>query len=333
MTLVTAGAGEGRGAVLEAEPARTPLPRLGVLYSYESGEKAATRALDFARASGLRSILDSGAWSVFNAGAFIDPKAHAAYVNDIKADHPSTRFVGLDVIGDEEASYRNWMDQRALGAPVEPTVHFGSDPALVDRYLDAGLVTDGAGERWVNCGGMVAASSRPSWIRPTMAWVAAVRRRLPEDVKIHGLGMTTPAANDLVRFDSVDSTYWLVSYARFRNLPLFDPDKRAWILLQLMTSSAAYTAESRATFRGHGRLLRERYGVTAREVWGMTDSERLALSVQSHAYFADAYRARHRTPDSPIVYLAGAPSSPTAASGGLMGPISEWAVPGFDVLR
>lgn len=335
MTLATDPSADGRLARLEAygrqqflglpAPVDEPMPRLGVLYSYEAGEKTSNRALAFARSRGVRSILDSGAWSVFNNGATIDPVAHAKYVVDVAPEHPLTRFIGLDVIGDDPQSYRNWMMQREAGAPVEPTIHYGEHPDFITRYVDAGLAVNGAGETWINCGGMVAASSRPSWIRPTMAWVAAVRARLPEHVKIHGLGMTTPSANDLVRFDGVDSTYWVVSYARFRNLPLFNPERRSWILFQLMTSSAEYTRGSRAGFKGHGRVLRELYGVTPAEVWEMNDNERLELSIRSHAYFADTYRARHKDPTAPVVYLASAPSSETAGSAVLMDPIARWA--------
>jgi hypothetical protein len=302
------------------------MPRLGVLYSYEQGPVAAERGLDFARRLGLRSILDSGAWSVFNAKAVIDIDQHAAYVNRLAPSHPLTRFVALDVIGDEEASYRNWLHQRELGCPVEPTVHYGSNPMDVDRYVNGsatvpGLAINGAGEYWLNCGGMVAASSRPSMIRPTMAWVAAVKRRLPPEVKIHGLGMTTPLANDMIKFDSVDSTYWLVSLARFRTLPIFNPEKREWDRVTLLTKTKAHLEESKATFAGLGPLLRKHYNTTPRELWDMTEAERFGLSIKSHALFVDTYRARHASDTAPIAYLAGAPTSETASNAGLMDEI------------
>lgn len=307
------------------------LPRLGVLYTYESGERSALRGLTFARNHDVRSILDSGAWSVFNAGAVIDPRAHAQFVLDLVPTFTNTRFVGLDVIGDEETTYRNWMLQREMGAPVEPTIHFGAPPDFIDRYLSEGLAVNGQGETWINCGGMVMASSRPTWIRPTMAWIAAVRSRLPEHVKIHGLGMTTPAANDLIRLDSVDSTYWLVSLARNRVLPLFDPSRRRWSRIGMATATQEYRLESKATMAGIGPLLRSAYGTTPREVWEMDDTARLFLSIRSHAHFADAYRARHRHPSSPVVYLAGAPGSETAQSSVLMPEIARWADVGADL--
>src|SRR5690606_4053287 len=92
-----------------------------------------------AAAHGLPTVLDSGAWSVFNAGATIDPLKQAAFVVKASALYPEARFLALDVIGDEEATWRNWVLQRRAGARVEPTIHFGAEPLLVRRFLTYGL--------------------------------------------------------------------------------------------------------------------------------------------------------------------------------------------------
>jgi len=297
---------------------RAEAPRIGVLFTYDSGDKAVLRGLGESHRRGVPSIVDSGGWSVFNAGAVIDPVLQAQFAISTRALYPETRFLALDVIGSPEETWENWALQRSLGAPVEPTLHYGTDPAEFDRYLEAGLYVNDDGDAWVNFGGMVASSSRPTWIRPTMAWVASIKRRLPAAeslgyrVRFHGLGMTTPSANDIVKFDGVDSSYWLISLARFRTLPLFDPERRRWARMLLASAKPEYERESRVELHAVRDLLRKHYDTEPAAVWAMDDGERYGLSIRSHAYFADAYRRRHHDPKAPIVYLAAAPTKPDA---------------------
>lgn len=301
----------------ELSPAGLP-PRLGVLFTYANSEAANRRVLAEATDRKLPVILDSGAWSVFNAGAKIDREAHAAFVIAAQDDFPDARFLALDVIDSEVESFRNWVAQREAGARVEPTIHFGSPPSDMRLYLDRafggghpGLAPMADGRSWINVGGLVSGQSNPAMHRRMAAWSAAVRREVDKydpAVRIHGLGTTTPAVNDLVRFDGVDSSYWLVSLARFRTLPLFNPDTRRWTRMLIASAKPAYERESRSALYAAARMLRKHYGASPADLWEMTDDERLGLSLRSHAYFADAYRTRHRRLESPIVYLAGAPT-------------------------
>jgi hypothetical protein len=241
--------------------------------------------------------------------------------------YPEARFLALDVIGDEEATWRNWVLQRRAGARVEPTIHFGAEPLLVRRFLTYGLARMPDGRAWINVGGLVAGQSNPKMHRQMAAWSAAVRREVERikpkyEVLIHGLGTTTPAVNDLVRFDGVDSSYWLVSLARYRTLPLFDPEKRRWARALVANAKAEYVRASKADIHAMARTLRRHYATTPAELLAMTDPERLALSLRSHAYFADAYRRRHGRYDTPIVYLAGAP---TKADDPLWDEIARWS--------
>jgi len=288
-----------------------------VLFTYANSEAANLRVLGVAAAHGLPTVLDSGAWSVFNAGVKIDPVRHAKFVIDAAALYPHARFLGLDVIYNPEETWRNWNLQRDLGAPVEPTIHMPAGPEVALRYVEAGLATE-----WMNLGGLAGAQGVTSRVRAATAWAATIRRALPPEIKLHGLGTTTPYANDLMRFDGVDSSYWRVSLARYRTLPLFDPDKRRWARALVASAKPEYVRASKADIHAMSRMLRRYYSTTPALLLEMTDERRLGLSLRSHAYFADAYRHRHASYDTPIVYLAGAP---TKADDPIWDEIARWS--------
>jgi hypothetical protein len=292
-------------------PGETAPPRLGVLFTYNISRDLNERLTAEATRRNIPIVMDSGAWSVFNAGATIDRVEHARWVKEMTTRYPDVRYLGLDVIGDEEASFRNWVAQRELDARVEPTIHFGAPASDVKRYLAEGLAAMPDGKKWINVGGLVAGQGNPKMHRQMAAWSASILRELPDDVFVHGLGTTTPAVNDLVRFDGVDSSYWLVSLVRFRMLPLFDPSRRKWVRMLLADRKPEYERDSRQDLHIASRILRAFYDTTPAEVWDGDDTFRLNLSLRSHAYFADAYRARHLSPRTPIVYLAGKPVTVT----------------------
>lgn len=278
-------------------------PLLGLLTSYADGPRTVGRVLDNAVAFGLPLIVDSGAFTAHSTGRPINLDEHTAYINDRKAA-PRVRWVGLDVIGNAEATRRNWLHQRSHDAPVEPTIHYGADPAEVDKYVRAGLAPGADGQAWINLGGIVAQTKRPSNHPKIAAWCAAVARRLPDGVKVHGLGCTPPSLNRLFGYDSIDSIYWQATIVRHRHLSLFDPLLGDWRIFYVNHTNPTQRATSWRGAHRHGRFLRRQYGTTPAEIVDGPDATLKRLAMRSHATMAAYLRQRHGT--ELVIHLAGA---------------------------
>lgn len=79
-------------------------------------------------------ILDSGAWSSFNNGKTIDVYLYNQFIKTY--GKLFTSCVALDVIGNAEESYKNYMVQKKAGLDVIPVFHpiFESDEWL-EKYI------------------------------------------------------------------------------------------------------------------------------------------------------------------------------------------------------
>lgn len=202
---------------------------------------------DLTRLGGLRVIGDSGAFSAHHQGVTITTAQLAAW-----ATRWRSRFcwvAALDVIGDAHATRRNWHELVDLhGIPGVPTIHFGSDPALLDYYAARGV-------DFVGLGGMVGRSRNAQ-----MRWLVTVfkyARAKHPDMRFHGWGLTHTQGLQLPFF-SVDSSGWSMSY-RYGTLTLRDPDRTGKTVALDLDGRSSYTPSVAA-------LLREHYGVNPDEV-------------------------------------------------------------------
>lgn len=279
----------------------TEIPPLGVLGSYaiERGPAGMRHAQAF-RDAGLPVVWDSGAFSVFTGTASIDADSHAEWVAAQEHD-PSTRFLALDVIGDAEGTLANYRRQRIdHGVPVEPTIHFGDPVQQVDRLLEVEV------PEWINLGGLVPYLAQPAEARRCAAFVAAVRKRLPDSVRIHVLGCVHPAVGKLVHHDAGDSTRWL-SPRRDRHLMLWDDARADWRRYPVSTTTGIEGRREKSWESAYrdGRWLRETYSLDPVEMTVEPDSYRLlAVSIESMRRYALWLGAHHGRPTT--VYLAGA---------------------------
>lgn len=268
--------------------------RLGYLgsFAYDRGD-AATQKISKYLLEGFPVMLDSGAFSVMNSGARIDINEHTEWVRmwqDKNDTGTQLLCVALDVIGDQNATVRNYEKQVNDGASVVPTIHYPNDPDVVDAYADSPT-------GWVNLGGMVRYFSS-SHLNNVIAWCAAViTRTRKHGLKVHGLGATPPKIHWFIPFDSCDSTYWL-SGSRFGQHSVFDPTIRDWRKIKTGNRSAYK----------YGSMLRLRYGLEpdaldadTRGEAGRKFAEKVAI--QSHDVFAETFRERHAS--NLIVHLAG----------------------------
>lgn len=270
------------------------ISRLGYLgsFAYDKGDAATNRIKTYLQ-HGVPVILDSGAFSVLNSGASINMSEHTDWVqqwHQMNTTGTQLLCVALDVIGDHEATIRNYEKQIDRGAIVVPTLHYPTDPKEVSRYAESP-------SGWINLGGMVRYFSK-SHLKNVIAWcAAAINHARRYGLKVHGLGATPPEIHWSIPFDSCDSTYWL-SGSRFGQHSIFDPQIRDWRKIKT-TSKAAYK---------YGPLLREYYGLLPSDLdadtrgnEGRMRAERIAI--QSHDVFAQTFRERHGS--ELIVHLAG----------------------------
>lgn len=195
--------------------------------------------------AGLRIIGDSGAYSAASLGTTVDRDAYYAWV--ARWQHVLHWCAGLDVIGDDDATYRNW-----LAAPADlqlvPTVHYGVEPSAIDKYAEAGATL-------IGLGGMVPHKSQPMKLLRWAAQVMRYARDQHPQVRFHGWGVTHPQLIMNLPWWSVDSSGWGAAY-RYGRAVLIDPTTGARVNA---------TLDGRDMAR-HATLLRQHYGVDWTEV-------------------------------------------------------------------
>lgn len=252
-------------------------------------------------------VWDSGAFSVFTGADHVTVEEHTAWVLAGQRAVPGpVRYIGFDVIGDADATFENYRMQRAAGAVVEPTIHYGAPLGYIDRVLD---VADTA---WLNLGGVVPLLKGGGDSRRVAAFVAAVRRRVPPEVKLHALGCTDPGVLNLVGLDGVDSTTWLGA-RRFGRVPLYDPARGRWYKLDVGRSTPRETVWKNVHRRS--AVLRRYYGVGPDEVAARVgdDDWMFSLTVAAFNLLSEASTRRHKR--SLTVYLAGIRKSEAVTPG------------------
>lgn len=243
---------------------------LGILVSYVEDTNREQQLVDALIDIGSPVVWDSGAFSVFTGKATITPQQHAEWVCR-QVQRPNLRFIGLDVIGDAEATLANYRVQRELGAPVEPTIHYGDPISQIDRLLEV------APTEWLNIGGLVPFLRGSRNLRHVAAFLAAVRRATPDDIRIHALGCTTPSVLRQVPVDAVDSSSWLAA-PRYRGLSLFDDQRGRWRQFELGSSTARRRSDAWADAHSSGAWLRDRYGISPVELLERANDRHFVLT-------------------------------------------------------
>lgn len=267
---------------------------VGLLFTY-AGVNAATLArADQAERLGVPVVWDSGAWSVHTRGAHVDPREHAAWVAKRQANGSTARYIALDIIGDHDGTARQHAKQQALGAIVEPTIHYG---ASID-HLDAFDVRT----EWVNIGGLAGMTRGHAPIRARGWAEPIVDKARASGARVHGLGATHPILTKRIAWSGVDSTFWM-SAARFGLLPLFDDKTGGWRRIHYRTRTRSTRAKGWRAMYENGRWLRDVYAITPDELDRASNDRVRDLSVESHRRYAQHLARRHQ--QAVIVYLAG----------------------------
>lgn len=166
-------------------------------------------------------LLDSGAFSAKTLGTKIEIEAYCNYVEQHR-EVLAAYFV-LDVIGDAEASQRNYEYMRRRGLDPLPVYHVSVEPLSVLE----GILAQRPG--YVALGGMASERATRAELRLNLdACWRVIERFWP--VKVHGLGVMAQWALERYPFYSVDGSSAIVAagmgrVARWNNGQLLS---RSW---------------------------------------------------------------------------------------------------------
>lgn len=190
----------------------------------------------------VRLIGDSGAFSAHTGGTPIDLVEYAEWVRRWRDD--LLWAASLDVIGDPDATWRNWLLLRDRhGLATVPTVHAGTDPSVLDRY-----VTEGA--TLVGLGGMAGKGQAQKAYRWAVAMFRRARDRHP-GVRFHLWGVTARKYLDHLPAWSADSSGALSRVMRYGHFGMFDPHRGEAVRVVL---------DGRGVYQ-HSQVLRQVYGI------------------------------------------------------------------------
>lgn len=219
-----------------------------------------------------RLIGDSGAFSAYTQGATIRTADYASWVHRWR---PHLFWAAsLDVIGDAEASYHNWLTlKNDHGLDTVPTIHHGADHATwMRRYADHNV-------DFMGLGGMVGAPN-PVLLRWMLSVIRYARTHHPR-MRFHAWGVSGHPILSKLPLYSGDSSGPLGQAPRFNSIPLWHPERRRMVNVPLDGKS----------IYAHRDTLRRHYRVAAADVAVSTPATRRALSVL--AVRSTALRANH----------------------------------------
>lgn len=163
--------------------------RLNLLLAYPYMDRA-TETLLAAKKDEIRFVLDSGAFTAWKAGKSIQIDDYCRFVEGMTFE--PWRYFTLDVIGDPEASLKNYDLMVARGFKPLPIFTRGEDPSVIDYYYSTSDV--------VGIGGLVGTKGNKGFINGIMSHVG---RR-----KVHWLGFTSVEFLKHYRPYMCDSSSW-----------------------------------------------------------------------------------------------------------------------------
>ena len=135
-------------------------------------------------------LIDSGAFSFYNSGKDIQL---SDYEKALKESNFKNYF-NLDVIGDAEGSYQNYLKMLEHGLNPIPVFHADTPIEYLEKYLD---LTD-----FISVGGLVGNNNIDSNLNGIFNMIEKVNPQ----TKVHGLGLTKVSIIKSYPFYSVDSS-------------------------------------------------------------------------------------------------------------------------------
>lgn len=154
-------------------------------------------------------LIDSGAFTAYCQGTIISHEDYLRWAEGFRLRWESRvrqlEFLSLDVIGDQEATWRNYRALRMAHLPVIPVVTYGAHMRDVDRALD-----DGEGR--LALGGLMPYSQRPSilrgWLDACFGRAMAYQHANGQLPRVHILGVAHRWVLERYPAASADSSAW-----------------------------------------------------------------------------------------------------------------------------
>ena len=155
-----------------------------------------------------RLIVDSGAFTAFTCGKTIKPQDYTHWALDFKKrwEHKMSflGFMNLDVIGDQDETWKNQEMIEALGLNPIPIVTFGADLRHLERAL---------GYEYFALGGLVPYATKKAklraWLDKCFQIIVTKFKRTGVMPKVHLLGITSDWALKRYPCYSSDSSSWV----------------------------------------------------------------------------------------------------------------------------
>lgn len=204
----------GYGPVGEALSDATPRSTL-VSYAYrqEAEDRGAYGRLWHAQADLVedlrpRVLIDSGAFTAWSSGNPVVPKVYGEWALRFREEWEERmaflRFINLDVIGDQEGTWKNQRTLEKMGLDPIPVITQGADLSHLDAALEE--------YPYVCLGGLVPLAQRKKkmagWLDRCFARVVARWKATGVMPKVHLLGVTQAWVLDRYPAFSSDSSSW-----------------------------------------------------------------------------------------------------------------------------
>jgi len=140
-------------------------------------------------------FLDSGAFTADSTGENIDLNN---YIKFIKKHKDSIKtYANLDVIGDAEETYQNQKKMEDQNLNPIPTFHYKTPFKYLEKYVNEGY-------KKYALGGLVGVNRKDK-----MPWIKRCFNKIPNNLEVHGYGITSPSIVEKFPFHSVDSSSWM----------------------------------------------------------------------------------------------------------------------------
>ena len=139
-------------------------------------------------------IYDSGAFSAWTKGIEIDLDK---YIEKIKNEN-IVNYISLDIFGDNEASFKNFMLMREAGLNPIPVVHVENQDNYLEKYIELGCNV-------ICIGGTVAMKDKTA----VSNYVRMFTWQYPH-IDFHLLGSTSSKIINTCNIASCDSSTWIM---------------------------------------------------------------------------------------------------------------------------
>ncbi len=151
---------------------------------------------------GFDLFLDSGAYSAFNSGVEINLKE---FIHFCRSTHDTWKAIAsLDVIGNADASWENYLTMRSEGVSSLPVYHFGEPEEFLARMVEEC--------EYIGIGGVAqlgVSEALFDWLDVCFRKYICNPDGTPK-VKVHGFAVTSIRAVKRYPWHSVDSTSWAI---------------------------------------------------------------------------------------------------------------------------